>query len=128
MQPGKLRHRVTIQRLVKQQGPTGKILPDSWETVLDREPAEVLPGRAGEFFAAQQIQGTTNAMIRMRHRQEVVHIVGTMRAVHHVEPGLDEYWTIEGSVPFQYRFRELRLMCQRRDAEGFRRGTDVSND
>jgi head-tail adaptor len=127
MQPGKLIHRVTIQRLVKQQGPTGKILPDSWETVLEREPAEVLPDRASEYFAAQQIQASTNAMIRIGHRSELVGVVEKIRAVHHIEPGVDEFWDIEGVVPFQYRYREMRLMCLKREAEGYRRGTDVAN-
>lgn len=126
MQPGKLVHRVTIQRLVRAQGPTGKIQPDSWQNVLEREPAEVLPDRASEYFAAQQIQASTNALIRVRHRDELV-TPEKIRAVHHVAPGLDEFWDIEGVVPFQYRFREMRLMCVKRDAEGYRRGTDVSN-
>ena len=127
MQPGKLRHRVTIQRLLKQQGPTGLIPEDRWEPILPREPAEVLPDRAGEFFAAQQVQATTHAMIRMRHRQEIDSTTDTLRAVHHVAPGVDEYWPIAGAVPFQYRRREMRLMCVRRDSEGFRRGTDLDN-
>lgn len=127
MQPGKLRHRVSIELLQKQQGPTGKILPDSWVVILEREAAEVLPDRAGEFFAARQVQQTTNAMIRMRHRSALLNITQKIRAVHHVEPGLDEVWNIEGVVPFQFRRREMRLMCLKRDAEGYRRGTDVSN-
>lgn len=127
MQPGKLRHRVTIERLLKQQGPTGKIPVDSWVTVLDRAPAEVLPDRAGAFFAADQVQGTTNAMIRMRHSDAVLSITDQMRARHHVAPGVDEFWDIEGVVPLQYRRREMRLMCLQRQAEGFRRGSDVSN-
>ena len=125
MQGGKLRHRVTIERLEKRQGPTGKILDDSWVAVLEREPAEVLPDRAGEFFAANQVQSTGNALIRMRHRDG---IKADMRVRHHISPGVDEFYDIQGVVPFQSRWRELRLMCLRRDAEGFRRGTDVSND
>lgn len=127
MQPGKLRHRVTIEQAIETQDADGKILPDTWETVLAREPAEVLPDRASEYFAAQQVQSSANAMIRIRHRAQVTTAGRKIRAVHHVEPGVDEFWSIEGVVPFQYRFREMRLMCLRRDAEGYRRGTDVAN-
>lgn len=125
MQGGKLRHRVTIERLKKQQGPTGLIPEDDWEPILEREPAEVLPDRAGEFFAANQVQANGNALIRMRHRDG---ITAEMRVRFHISPGVDEFYDIQGVVPFQSRWRELRLMCLRRDAEGFRRGSDLSND
>lgn len=123
MQPGKLRHRVTIEENRPTQSPTGK-LSDNWVAVLERAPAEVLPDRAGDFFAAQQVQHTTNAMIRMRYAAV---IQAGMRARHHVAPGVDEFWDIAGRVHFQSRFREVRLMCLQRDAEGFRRGQDVIN-
>lgn len=124
MQGGKLRHRITIEVLQKRQGPTGKILDDEWTPVFSREAAEVLPDRAGEFFAAQQVQATGNALIRMRHRDGVT---AEMRVRHHIAPGVDDFYDIQGVVPFQSRWRELRLMCLRRDAEGFRRGTDIEN-
>jgi head-tail adaptor len=123
MQPGKLRHRATIEENRRTQGPTGK-LSDNWVPVISRWPCEVLPDRAGDFFAARQVQYQMNAMIRGRHDSR---IRPGMRAVHHIAPGVDEYYNIEGAIPFQYRFREMRLMCLRRDAEGFRRGTDIAN-
>lgn len=123
MQRGKFRHRLTIEEPVKEQDSKGKILT-SWRTVAARISAEVLPDRAGEFFGAAQVQATTNALIRISQRDG---ITPKMRAVHHVKPGVDEYWDIEGVVPFQHRFREIRLMCVKRDAEGFRRGADLKN-
>lgn len=125
MQAGKLRHRITLESLTQVQGTGGKLV-DTWTPVPQaiRIPAEVLPDRAGEFFAAAQVQATTNALIRMRHLDGVV---PTMRAIHHIRPGVDEYYDIEGVVAFQSRLRELRLMCIKRDAEGWRRGTDLKN-
>lgn len=126
MQSGKLRHVITIQRRVAAKNPqTGEVV-DSWESVPGRIRirADVRPDRASEFFAAQQIQGTQNAQIAIRHMSG---IDSTMRVVHHLTPTIDEYWDIEGSVHFQDRFRELRLMCLKRDAEGFRRGVDLVN-
>lgn len=124
MQRGKLRHRLTIERPDKTQDPdTGKIV-EVWTVVASRISAEVLPDRAGEFFGARQVQATTNALIRISHRTDVL---PTMRAVHHVRPGFDEYWDIQGVIPFQHGGQEVRLMCLKRDAEGFRRGADLKN-
>jgi SPP1 family predicted phage head-tail adaptor len=125
MQPGKLRHRGTIQVGIESQDAAGQIRT-TWQNLHERVNCEVLPDRAGEFFAAQQVQSTTNALIRLRH---VDGITPKMRFVHHLkdQPPLDEYWDIEGVVPFQSRFRELRLMCLKRDAEGYRRGEDLEN-
>lgn len=125
MQPGKLRHRITIQQKTTTQAASGK-LSETWAAIATatRIPAEVLPDRAGEFFAARQVQATTNALIRLRYREG---ITAEMRVVHHIRPGLDEYYDVGGVVHFQSRYRELRLMCTKRDAEGFRRGADLSN-
>ncbi len=117
MQIGKLRHRVTIEEQIETQDPDTGAVGVTWATVHARIPAEVLPDRAAEFFGAQQIQSTANAMIRMRW---VPGITGKMRVIHHVRPGIDEVWDIEGAVHFQSRQRELRLMCLYREADGFR--------
>lgn len=119
-------HRITIERPDTAQDPATGNESTVWRPVTGfiRIPAEVLPDRAGEFFAARQVQATANAMIRMWY-QPGLH--STMRAVHHVRPGIDEYWDIQGLVPFQYQQRELRLMCLWRDAEGYRRGSDLEN-
>ena len=124
MQSGKLRHRISIERPVdSQDGSTGALVT-TWLPIAVRISAEVLPDRAQEYFAAQQIQSSTNAMIRIRYR---VGIEPTMRVKHHLSDALPEqveYYDIEGVVHFQSSFREIRLMCLKRDAEGFRRGAD----
>lgn len=130
MQAGKLRHRITIQRPNEEQDGAGQMRVTSWSPIAERISAEVLPDRAGEFFAARQIQATTNAMIRIRYRRGIDEDSAPrtqLRVVHHVRAGVDEYWEVQGIVHFQSRFEELRLMCVRRDAEGFRRGEDLTN-
>jgi head-tail adaptor len=125
VQSGKLQHLITIQRPVPTQSEGGDV-DQAWENVpgFARIFAEVLPDRAGEFFASRQLQATRNALIRLYYQPGLDE---TMRVVHHVRPGIDEYWDIEGVVPFQYRQVELRLMCKWRDAEGYRRGVDLAN-
>lgn len=125
MQSGKFVHLITIERRIAPQGETGNIT-ETWEAVpgFARIMGEVLPDRASEFFGAKQIQATTNALVRLYYQPG---IDPTMRVVHHVRPGVDEYWGIEGAVDYQRRQRELRLYCLQRDAEGYRRGTDLTN-
>lgn len=125
MQSGKFQHLITIQRPSTPQNAAGNFT-ESWEAVpgLSRIFGEVLPDRATEHLASRQIQATQNALIRLYYQPG---IDTTMRVVHHVRPGQDEYWGIEGAVVFQYRQRELRLYCVWREAEGYRRGEDLEN-
>lgn len=125
MQSGKLQHLVTIEQPVETQSEGGDI-DRTWSalTGFARIPAEVLPDRAGEFFAAKQLQATRNALVRLYYRPGITE---KMRLVHHLRPGLDEYYDIQGVVHFQSRQVELRLMCLWREAEGYRRGEDLEN-
>lgn len=125
MQSGKLQHLLTIQRKVETQTDEGD-MPETWEDLpgFVRIFGEVLPDRASEFFASRQLQAERNAMVRLYYQPGIDE---RMRVVHHLRPGLDEYWDIAGVVHFQSRQRELRLMCVWREAEGWRRGTDLVN-
>jgi len=126
VQSGKLRHRISIERPIDTQDASTGALIISWLPFAVRISAEVLPDRAQEYFTAQQLQSSTNAMIRIRYLDGVI---PTMRVKHHLRdtPELIEVYDIEGVVHFQSGFRELRLMCLKRDAEGFRRGADLVN-
>lgn len=120
MQAGKLRHVLTVEQQQESQDPETGAIRVVWVPVLERIRAEVLPDRASEFFAARQVQSTTNAMIRIRW---LPGITAKMRIKHHLRDGPDplvELWDIQGVVPFQDRFRELRLYCLSREADGFR--------
>lgn len=125
MQSGRFVHLITIERVSRPQDDTLN-LADVWTPVTGfaRIFGEVLPDRGGEFFAARQVQARRNALIRLYYQPGIDE---TMRVVHHVRPGQDEYWDIEAAVPFQYRQRELRLYCLWRESEGFRRGEDLQN-
>lgn len=125
MQSGKFVHLLTIERRLPTQDGTGNIA-ETWEPLpgFVRIMGEVLPDRASEFFGAKQIQATKNAMVRLYYQPGPD---ATMRVVHHVRPGIDDYWDIAGSLDLQGRQRELRLYCLQRDAEGYRRGTDLQN-
>lgn len=126
MQSGKFVHLITIEAPQRTQGETGNFT-EVWTPVpgFARIMGEVLPDRATEFFGARQVQSTTNALVRLYDQPG---ITPAMRVVHHVRPGTDEHWDIQGVVPLQSRFRELRLYCLKRDAEGFRRGVDLENE
>lgn len=126
MQSGKFVHLLTIERRERTQGTTGNFT-ETWTPLagFTRIMGEVLPDRASEFFSARQVQTTTNALVRIYYQPG---LDATMRVVHHVRPGVDDYWDIQGVVPFQSRYRELRLYCLKRDAEGYRRGEDLENE
>lgn len=125
MQSGKFQHLITIQRPAPEQSDSGD-LSDAWEDLpgFTRIMGEVLPDRAGEFFAGRQIQATRNALVRIYYQPGITE---RMRVVHHVRPDFDEYWDIQGCVHFQSRQHELRLMCQWWESEGYRRGADLEN-
>lgn len=126
MQPGKLRHRITIEKPVETQDGAGQLVITGWTALASRISGEVLPDRAGEYFEARGVQGSTNALIRMRYRPGIEdgNPDGTkIRVTHHLRDGaapVVEYWDVEGIVHFQSRFRELRLMCIKRQEQGWR--------
>jgi head-tail adaptor len=125
MQSLRLPHLISVERVTRTKDAGGNET-ETWTPVTGfaRIPGEVLPDRAGEFFAARQVQATANALIKLWYQPG---IEATMRVVHHVRPGFDQYWDVQGVVPFQMNQRELRLMCLWRDTEGWRRGTDLVN-
>lgn len=125
MQAGKLQHLISIEHRASSQNDAGDF-EDVWEAVpgFARIMAEVLPDRAQEFFAAQQIQASRNALVRLYFQPGITE---RMRVVHHKRPGLNEYWDIVGCIDFQSKQRELRLMCQWWESEGYRRGADLPN-
>lgn len=125
MQSGKFQHLITIEAPNRRQNAKGDV-GESWAAVpgFERIFAEVLPDRAQEYFSGRQVQASRNAMVRLYFQPGITE---QMRVVHFVRPDLVEYWSIEGCVSFQSKQRELRLMCLWREAEGYRRGTDLEN-
>lgn len=67
MQAGRLRHPVTLQKLVRTQDPVTGAMRDEW--VSQGTTWASIEGVSGrEFFAAQAVQAETTYRITMRHR------------------------------------------------------------
>lgn len=125
MEPLKPIHRLTFEFRTETQGAGGNLV-ETWAPLpgFVRIQGEVLPGRGDEFFSARQINATETGQIKVRYQPELQQ---GMRAVHHVRPGIDDYWYIEGRQDIQARGRELWLYVVKRYAEGYRRGADLEN-
>lgn len=104
MNPGALRHQVTIQKQVETQNTYGE--PEvSWANVVEDVWCQVLPLRGREFFAAKQVNADIEAKIVMRYRTDVT---TKMRCLH----GTDEYY-VYSIINLDQRERFLQLMCTR---------------
>lgn len=118
MRGGQLRHWVTIQRRLEEQNAAGEV---TW-TFVDWQSmwASVEPLSGRELLQASQIGSNLNARIRIRFFPG---INAKMRVRHSYtfgdEPVLD-YYDIESVIHINERFREMHLMCVRRDNEGYR--------
>lgn len=120
MQAGRLRFRVELQRRVDTQQSSGQPVHtyETFKTV--RASIEPLTGR--EFIAAQQIQADISTVITIRFRSDVDE---TCRVRHVVDnsqsPPLEEFFDIAAALPDKKtNRRELKLMCVKRSAEGWR--------
>lgn len=78
MDPGKLRHRITIQRKEQTQNPNTGAMTTTWATVATVW-AAVEPLSAREFIAAQAVQSDVSVRITMRYRPG---ITSAMRLLH----------------------------------------------
>lgn len=68
IEAGILRHRVTIQRPVYGQSPTGAPEPQTWEDVFPNKiAARVNPLSGREYITANQIKSAVTTRITVRH-------------------------------------------------------------
>lgn len=104
MNPGALRHLVTIQKQVETKNSYGEA-EVSWANVVENVWAQILPLRGREFWAAKQINADIEAKIIMRYRTD---ITAKMRLLH----GTDEYY-VYSIINTDQRERFLHLMCTR---------------
>lgn len=93
----RLRHRVTIERLVPVQDEIGGEAR-KWVAWASSVPAEILPISAGELLAANQVHGEVVARIVIRWRSGVE---PSMRVVHG-----DDVYQIAGVIPDNKSGRE----------------------
>lgn len=109
MNPGKLRHRITIQRPRVTQGPLGQASSTTWDTVADRIGANVLELSGRDLLNAQQMQSDITIKIETRWLDG---INTRMRVLWHDKEG-DRTLAIE--VPPlnpDCRKRYMTLMCK----------------
>lgn len=104
MNPGRLRHRITIQELTGIKDPlSGEILGEDWQDVCTVW-AEIKALRGREYFAAQQTIAESNHEITIRYRKG---IKPTMRAVFNTRN-----FDIQAVLDKDGRKRYLTLICK----------------
>ena len=104
MNPGALRHLVTIQKQVETKNAYGEA-EVSWANVAENVWSRIMPLRGKEYFAAKQVNADIEARVIMRHRTD---ITTKMRLLH----GTDEYY-VSSIINEDERDRFLQLMCTR---------------
>lgn len=105
-----LRETVTIQSRTETTGTTGEVTW-TWATYKTVR-ASIEPIKGQEYFAAKQLQASTNVRIRIRYLSG---ITTKMRVLHGTR-----YYAIESVIDPNTRRRELQLMCVEREADGWR--------
>jgi SPP1 family predicted phage head-tail adaptor len=79
LDPGKLRHRITIQKPVTQQNPETGQSTTNWVNVVQDIAAAIEPLSVREFVAAQAMQSQVTARIVIRYRPG---LTAQMRILH----------------------------------------------
>lgn len=79
MRAGRLRHRISIERLASGQDPdTGEMLQNQWVPVYSSVPAAIEPLSAREFIAAKGEQAEITTRITIRYKE----VAADMRIIH----------------------------------------------
>lgn len=104
MQPGKLRHRIAIERPATVQDPVTLELRNTWATFETDVPAEVVPLSGREFVAAQAEQAGVTTRITIRYLPGVL---PEMRVRH-----LGVVHNIKAVLPDPTFRKHLTLMCE----------------
>lgn len=103
MNPGALRHRVTIQKPREGQSRAGQPVQE-WDEVATVW-AAVEPLRGREYWAAAQVQAEATTRVRIRYRKGIrpdMRVVYGGRIFQIVAPPIDP----------EERHREIHLMCK----------------
>lgn len=99
----RLRHRVRIESLTVSRDAFGAVV-ETWSTLHDSVPAEIVPLSGREFLAAQAVQNAVTARIVMRH---VPGLSADMRVLHD-----GRTYNIVAVLPDPTGRRHLTLMCE----------------
>ena len=103
MRAGKLRHRITLQRLVKGRNDFGEVV-ESW-TDLAQLWAEVKPVSGKETFVAKQFAAETSHEVWLRYRDDV-------RASDRIIDHRGNHLEIKAVMDIRGRGRTLKLLCR----------------
>lgn len=104
MNPGRLRHRVTIERVETYDDSDG-VRVETWTPIAQALPAEILPLSGAELVTAATARSAVTTRIRMRYRPDIVAL--DMRAVHR-----ETVYTIEAVIPDPHSGRRwITLQC-----------------
>lgn len=103
MNPGKLRHRITIQEYIKTRNEYNEIIED-WRDFA-KVWASVEPISGKEYWAKHQVQAEITHRIRIRYREG---IKPTMRVLFNK----NRVFEIESVINWQEKNIDLQLMCK----------------
>ncbi|AMO58116.1 hypothetical protein GZ77_20490 [Endozoicomonas montiporae] len=103
MNPGRLRHRITLQRFTKARNDFGEVI-EEWEE-LGKCWAEVKPVNGKETFVAQQFVAQSTHEVWMRFRKD---IKASDRVIDHHGNVLE----IKTPIDIGGRGRQLKLLCR----------------
>lgn len=125
MEPGELRHKVTIQRATNALDQRGGIVEDFTDWLVDIW-AEVLHLEGRELWQAQQVSAEINMKVRLRYRPGLTSKCRVKWKRDPGSPSLVDYLEVFGPpIEVAGRQDEVWLMCIRRDSEGFRTGEET---
>jgi SPP1 family predicted phage head-tail adaptor len=110
MRAGRLRHRVTIQRVEIEQDPDTGINSRQWVPVVIDEPAAVESLSGRELLAADARQSAVTLRALIRWREDVL---PTMRLLHE-----GTVYAIRAVLPDDTHRHYLRLMLERGTTDG----------
>ncbi|MDU4979399.1 MAG: phage head closure protein [Clostridium celatum] len=100
--PGELRHRITIQKLNNSQNEYGEV-SELWEDILNVR-AGIYPISGKEFFAAETVNSEISHKVKIRY---IEGIMPNMRIKFN-----NRIFSIESVINFQERNIELQLLCK----------------
>lgn len=115
MRAGKNRHRLVFQAATPTQSASGSVTEiwADWRTVW----GEVLPERGAKALEAGQIASAQRVIVRVRYAEGFR--VG-QRIRWRREPGAVQTLEVLSIVPVVGRTRDLEIVCQARESDGFR--------
>lgn len=100
--PGELRHKITIQKLNNSQNEYGEV-SELWEDILNVR-AGIYPISGKEFFAAETVNSEITHKVKIRY---IEGITPNMRIKFN-----NRIFSIESVINFQERNIEIQLLCK----------------